>query len=155
MTYQNHTYPINPFILQKMDSFLRDQNFTHFVTLSMNDYQNIEDVRRKVRELHSRIDRRLLGSKWYKKPKDQRTFFIGFHEHINSNHHVHLLMRVKPEFERYIEGIVGYEWCHLTEKGTVDIQSIYSDGCVPYCLKEQYKSQNFESFIVSTEFIPT
>lgn len=154
MTTSKYTYSINPSILQQMVPFLCDQNFTHFITLCMNDFQTVDVVRNRVRELHGRLDRGLLGSKWYKKPSDERTFFIGFHEHIDSNHHIHLLMRVKPQHEERMFQIIIPEWLHLTPKGTVKIKPIDRlDTCSGYCLKEQYKLQNYESFIVSTEFI--
>ena len=55
----------------------------------------------------------------------------------------------KGRFEEHAPDI----WETLVKSGSINIQRTYDErGLISYCLKEQYKDQNFQSFIISTEF---
>lgn len=130
-----------------------DQNFTYFVTLVFNRCETIDSARKKLRMFHQKLDRKILGVDWYKKPHDQRTFFIAFPEHIASNLHYHLLVKVRDEYKGRFEEHAPSVWEGLVKSGSINIQEIYDErGLISYCVKEQHKNQNFQSFIISTEF---
>jgi len=152
----------NPHLINEMKGWLHSQPFNHFVTLTFNQryyYQAdriLEYSRDKLKFFHAKLDRRLLGPKWYKKPTEERTFFMAFPEKVTSNMHYHLLMNVNSN---YIDKFYYYAkpiWFDIMQSGTYDCQKLdskpNSGGYASYVLKEQYNPVNFNNMIVSTEF---
>ncbi|MGB4107665.1 MAG: hypothetical protein WBK55_07695 [Alphaproteobacteria bacterium] len=137
-------------LLPKFKVWLDSQNFTHFMTLVFNRPETLDSARDKLKKFHANIDRRILGTNWYKKPPEERTFFIAFPEHIQSNLHYHLLTRVNREHIERFEQHAPDVWETLVKSGSIDIQPF--TGRLDYCLKEQYKDQNYRAFIISREF---
>src|ERR1039458_439301 len=85
---------------QDLISFYSKMPFTHALTLSWNadvrprpasSKLGIERARRDVGALLARVDRRLLGTRFHKKPV-QRTTGVFFVEHPESNLHAHALI---------------------------------------------------------------
>ena len=149
----NQHIPFTTSILYKLGEHLSSYEFDYFVTLSFNDYHSVTVARDKVKAFQARMDRKLLGRKWYKKPTTDRLFFIAFPEHINSNFHYHLLLKFpKCPIEIMAKHMIDCMWKDIVPKGSTNTQLIQNDGCIQYCLKEQYKSQNYGSFIISSEF---
>jgi hypothetical protein len=146
-----------------MKGWLHSQPFTHFVTLTFNQryhYQAdriLEYSRDKLKFFHAKLDRRLLGSKWYKKPNEERTFFMAFPEKITSNMHYHLLMSVPEYHYEKFHHCAQPTWLNIMQSGTYDCQKLdatipNSGGYASYVTKEQYNPVNFNNMVVSTEF---
>lgn len=153
--YNEHFHPKK--IVPEMESWLERTPFTHFVTLAFNRTETIDSARNKLKHFHARLDRKILGSNWYKKAKEERTFFLAFPEHIHSNFHYHLLTVVKNENECRFNNSVEDAWKSIVKSGSVNIQSFRKsynpEGFVSYSLKEQYSSKNYQSFVISHEFL--
>lgn len=156
-----HTYTQIPskLLIPKFQMWLDQQNFTHFTTLVFNKQETLDSARDKLKKFHANIDQKIIGVNWYKKPQDQRTFFIAFPEHIQSNLHYHLLMKINEEHIERFERHAPIVWEKLVKSGSINIQPFRiankangSQGHSAYCLKEQYKNQNYQSFIISREF---
>lgn len=150
-------------LYKALPNWLETLNFTHFVTLTFNQRQYhrpdqiLEYARDKIKFFHSKLDRCLLGSDFYKKPTNQRTLFVAFPEKIQTNMHYHILMRIavlsENKFNTHAENI----WTSIMPSGTYDckvLRDAYDeDGLVSYAVKEQFKNVNFNHTIISSEFL--
>ncbi len=63
------------------------------ITLGMGLNCRPETLNKAAKELCCRIERQALRARWSEKPKADRLWAIGFHEHPNSNRHVHIAAR--------------------------------------------------------------
>ena len=54
-------------------------------------------LNRDIDKFLNAIQRRAYGPRWPNRPAADRPAAIGFHEHLDSNHHVHLAVRASPE----------------------------------------------------------
>lgn len=134
-------------------------NPSHFLTPALNRTERPDVAARMLKELYAAIDRKLFGKNFYKLNSIQRTISINFPEHMESNYHFHSFIhvpkskRVKFQFySKYFEAA----WRDISKSGNLKIIPIYTlkDACraVNYSLKENFKFQNYENFIVSSEF---
>lgn len=161
MTYPNYIQKKS--LSNALPPWLNTLGCTHFVTLTFNqrDYYRpshiLEFARDKLRHFHAKLDDCLLGSRWYKKPQGERTFFIAFPEKIPTNMHYHLFMRVtdkhENKFNQYAESI----WKSVSPSGTFDCKLLryapHPEGYADYITKEQHKNVNLNHTIISTEFL--
>lgn len=145
---------------QALPDWLEGLNFTHSVTLTFNQMGNyrpdhiLEYARDKLKFFHSQIDRKLLGSRWQRKPFDERTFFIAFPEKIATNMHYHLLVRVPEPHKDRFEILGKTIWPKIVRSGTYDCKAIYNcNGIISYVIKEQFKHVNFDHILFSTELL--
>lgn len=77
---------------REFNAFLCNQPVSHFVTLVFNEERALSLAHRKLIDWHARVDRALLGPKWAKQEKSDRTLFFACPEHIQTNIHYHLLL---------------------------------------------------------------
>ncbi len=162
MTYNttNHHYKR---LSQALLPWLSTHAYTHFVTLTYNqtDFykprQTLAIARDKLKHFHAKLDDKLLGSSWYKKPREERTFFIAFPEKIATNMHYHLLMRLHKRHEETFKAAASNIWKSIVRSGTFDCQAFDTapnpEGFLSYASKEQGKALNFNNSIISTEFL--
>lgn len=148
---------------QALLPWLDTHAYTHFVTLTFNQNnfyrpsQALSMAKDKLKHFHAKLDDKLLGSKWYKKPIEERTFFIAFPEKIAVNMHYHLLMRVHKHHEERFNEVAGDIWKSIVNSGTYDCRPLNTasnpDGYISYASKEQNKILNFDNSIISNEFL--
>ena len=78
--------------------FIIEQNHSVFLTLKFDfntlNKLTLDQMTRTLREFDSRLNRKLLGPKWSKKPK-QNVQWDAFAEKIDSHGHWHLLAKVE------------------------------------------------------------
>ena len=131
-------------------TFLRNQPVSHFVTLVFNEQRALSLAHRKLIDWHARVDRALLGPKWAKREKSDRTLFFAFPEHIQTNIHYHLLVR--PALTRTqiaFEEIAVTAWNDLVPAGGVSVLPITRKrGVVHYATKDIFR--NFEHAVFSS-----
>ena len=149
------------FITNDIDLFHR-KNFTNFF-VSINYNREMKDGNKALSQIHQRIDRKLLGTRYYLKPATDRTFFIYFQERTKNNHiHYHLLWSVPTDndkakrFEYMLAGIVK-KVCRSDTPQT-DIQTPVSvkniKSVVKYMTKDIWKNDNMKTFGMSSLFHP-
>lgn len=153
---------ISPHLLEKMNAqnlpwFLR-QNFTHVITLAFNRQTTLNGGRVSLKRFHARLDRALLGSRYFKRPQIERSFFYACPEHIASNLHYNLLLRVNADQVSKTTDIVDDLWSKVVKSGSTDVQLVcdaYDYGrWVGYLTKEQaYSAISHENAILSNEFL--
>jgi len=79
-------------IRRAMNELLRDMEAEYFVTANFNMGTSYEAARKTLKGWHARLDRKLLGGSWCRKAQDERTQYVAFAEHLDSNLHWHLLL---------------------------------------------------------------
>ncbi len=84
----------NKRIKKAMNEMVRDMDAEYFVTLNFNRDTNYEAARKALRAWHARVDKALLGGSWSRKARNERTFFIACVEHLDSNIHWHVMLRL-------------------------------------------------------------
>lgn len=133
-------------------------NAPYFVTANFNRDVSYNGAREALRSWHLRLDRRLLGPKWQKKPAENRTQFIAYVEHLSSNLHWHLLVRPPGHVSQTEFSAAAKDaWGCLVEGGSLDIQIARSkadrEKVASYCTKDLWIRENYEKFVLSTEFL--
>lgn len=153
----NDTYRYSAKRTQAMVQWFADNDYNYFVTLAFNQKSTSADyARNTLKRFSARLDRVLLGSDWCKKPCHERTAFFAYPEHMSSNFHYHLVMVVNEKDKQDIATVIDKCWQNLVYSGSTDVQC-FTDHETPekgvkYCLKDQIKNENYENFIVNSEF---
>lgn len=153
---------ITQHLLQRMHEvtlpWLYDQNFTHIITFAFNRNTTLTSGRSTLKNLHARLDRSLLGSKWFEKPKSERSMFIAYPEHMTSNLHYNMLLKVDPTNIDKATKKIPQIWSNLVSSGSTDVK-LTSEAhdlinLFSYQIKEQaYSSKSSEAYILSNEFL--
>src|SRR3974390_1919850 len=97
---------------EALADWLASQHWDYFVTLNLNATSSLSTARRHLKGFWNRFDRKLLGPKYSRKTK-QRTLIVAFMEHINSNFHLHCLVRFRMEVgwpEQRVPEVMNDAW---------------------------------------------
>lgn len=65
---------------------------TMAITLGIGLQTTAERLNRDAELLFNRVQRRAYGPRWFKQPASERISAIGFHEHPDSNRHMHVAL---------------------------------------------------------------
>lgn len=108
-----------------------------FLTLVTNGEGSTIGMRKNLKNLLARIDWSLLGPKWQKQPKDERTEGVFILEHVEGKIHAHGMLRLPPYDENNIHMIIGTHWATLCPGGNSLLLPI-GDAArrAGYCTKE-------------------
>jgi len=157
---QEQTMP-NHILLPHLNQFLRDQQFTLHITANFNRPTTYEAGRDKIKTWASFVDRKLHGRLYYRKPIEQRLFFVAVPElgACSDNLHFHLLAKVPDESLICFRQVAEANWLSLVKYGSLHVQEIAgSEGdqlrVVSYDLKEVGRGDNYANWFFSTEFAP-
>lgn len=116
----------------------RDLDVRYFVTLATNRDGTLAGIRKLAGNFCARMDRKLLGTSWNKKPPEARTDGVFFVEHVASNIHLHGLLRFPSGTGEGLRTTSAVIWNTLCPSGTVDWQAVDNlQSRVGYCLKER------------------
>ena len=111
---------------------------------------------RKIKQFDAQVHQEFLGKYFYKKPDNRRIFSICFPERINKNFHYHGVFRVPASLQGNFETTAMLEWRRVCSSGDLVIRPINDADAIEqatdYCLKEIYKIQNYEHFVLSSQF---
>ena len=129
----------------------------YFATLTFNRDVNYESVRLKLKHLFAGIDAKLYGKGFYKYELGRVDAF-AFHEHINSNYHIHTAIKVLKRHQKTLENSLPAIWQRLVPSGDTDLQFLPDANsrmrACSYLLKETYKKEVYDMFTLSREFWP-
>ncbi len=143
-----------------MREFLADTHFTHFITLALNDpMASVGRARRLLRDWDARMNRKLLGKRWHRKP-DERMNWIAFLETPWDNPHWHLLVQLLDGQEAAYEETRGEEffwcaeriWTELKPAGTLVAKDIDDPWVKNYVTKQLVDPLTWENFVIFREF---
>lgn len=145
-----------------MIDLFRDQRFTHALTVSWNRDTPLPVATRHLKALHALVDRRLLGPRYARKPRDQRTPAVFVYEGLSQGGfvHAHSLWRVRDRrhllpFARLFPGERGGVWNQIVEGGSYKLD-LNDDPRVfaGYALKGQHPGSAEDQIVWSTDFLP-
>lgn len=137
---------------------LRQNRFTHFVTLSTNA-PGTSSVRMRdlLKTWDQSLNRFLIGPKWHRRP-DIRMMWFAFLENPGTNPHWHLVAEIDQlDTDAQRERLEGFGleaervWCKLLPSGSVNVQLIWDEGAIDYSTK--FLSFDDDRVISSLEFI--
>jgi len=142
-----------------MTDFLEQGKFGWHITANFNRPVRYEVGRDKLKAWCSFVDRRLQGRSYYRKPADQRLFFVAVPEiGLSSGHlHFHLLAKLPEEKSGQFEQVAMSAWIDLNRAGSLFVQRIDDDPgslrrVIGYDLKQARKPDQYAQIIISTEF---
>lgn len=119
--------------------FLTTTGATHALTLTLNEPSNTNAIGAKLRRFFGMLDNKLLGARYHLAPLSRRTFYTAFAENVDSNAHVHALLRVVPDrhatVERVLSGTRQPIWTKVAPLGTHVLRPITDDGWARYSTK--------------------
>lgn len=122
---------------------------TLFLTANFNDTTDLVSGRSALRGLHARIDRRLLGRGWARRPSEDRSLAIWLPEHIDTNTHWHGLMTVPAADPSKLIDELPEMWTRIIPSGQLHVQSAFNaGGAAAYMTKDEH----LEHFVISSEF---
>jgi hypothetical protein len=135
--------------------WLTEFEWSHFVTISFNQATTDLSAHRELRRVHQRLDQKLFGRRFYKRPDVDRTFFIALPE-VASSLHYHALFRVPYEKHQLFETWAPVIVKNIAKASSCDVTPVRSqfdkERIASYITKDAYASYSIENFIVSSEF---
>ena len=155
-TYNSHA--VRKELQDAMRSFVISLNPAYFVTANFNvPDMTLQQSRDALNEFDKRVNRRFYNKKFCKQNLSDRLFFIAFPEHLNSNLHYHLLTRVPEQKKALFEIYAHYELTQVIPSASLHICKLKTQDDIRkvsyYSCKDNFKIENYENFIVSTEFM--
>lgn len=134
--------------------------FDFALTLSWNRSLPLAAATSDLRLIHGMVDQRLLGPRYHRKPKDQRTLAVFAYEGLGAGGHLHAhsLWRVRREhvwpFCRLFTGNRGGAWNDIVPSGSYAL-AVNSDPAASagYLLKGQHMGSEPYEVVWSHEFL--
>jgi hypothetical protein len=144
-------------IKQAVRDMLLEMDAEYFVTANFNGDRNYAAARNALKAWHARIDRKLLGGKWSKKARHERTQYAAFVEHVDSNIHWHLLLKLGDGVDAgRFEAVAADCWQQLVKSGELDVKKLNTAGdrmrTANYVVKDLWRHEAIERFVLSDEF---
>ena len=129
----------------------------YFITANFNRDSSLNSAKKTLGHWSAMVERSLLGKHWYKKEAHERISFFAFAEHLDSNLHWHLMLRLPDEnMKNHFRMIAANYWKQIVKSGSMDIQPILSEQdrikASSYVTKDLLKTENYLAFTMSTEF---
>ena len=141
-------------ISEAMVTLIQDQSCNYFITMTFNQPLSLTTTKKILKNFHAAIETILLGKHFYKRKSD-RLFSISFIEHIQSNPHYHGYFRVEKRFERRFKRYAESAWKDVCQFGGIVVAERHDEQLkktAAYVKKELFKVNNYENFVVSTDF---
>ncbi len=147
----------NKRVRKAMNEMLLDMDPEYFVTVNFNWDTNYEAARKTLKAWHAFVDKALLGGSWSRKAQNERTQFVAFAEHLESNLHWHLLLRLGDGADAArFEAVADRCWKKLVISGSVHLRHLDTEedkACkANYGTKDLWQQRAIESFVLSREF---
>lgn len=131
-------------------------DWSHFVTINFNNATTDASARRTLRRVHQRLDAKLFGRRYYKRPDSARTFFVAIPE-IASSLHFHALFRVAGDKHQLFVTWAPVIIKNIAKASSCQIDAIKSQAdknrIVSYITKDAFAQHSIENYIVSSEFV--
>jgi hypothetical protein len=162
VTTDNRDVGESPISMRKLQDefrrYLANRPLSHFITLTTNEDRNSRYMQKKIDQWFRRINRRMLGTRWQKKPDE---WMIGFFfcEKVGLNAHWHGLISLLEEQYDLFETKLPDVWNELVPSGNTDIQRIGPTekdkiAVSNYSTKLIKSFENYDNFYIG-KFNPT
>lgn len=107
-----------------------------YVTFVFNSPISTRSAQDRLEEFHQRIDRVLLGPKWYQQG-ERRSQYVAFIEKATTNLHIHAVFHLPTGGDTKFVSAAPAKWKKLAAAGNLDIQQVtYAEGVANYITKE-------------------
>jgi len=107
------------------------------LTLVYNDIVSLDRCRRDLKKLRNVIDRKLLGSKYYKRQPHERSQFWGVVEALDVFTHIHIGWQMpEPHGIDHFRKILESVWVDFSGKGWYDARDYYGSKWASYACEE-------------------
>ena len=133
--------------------------FHYFVTATFNDERPVASAHRALDRWHKYIDRKVVGSAHTKKPLSERVFFVAMFEHLDTNIHAHMMLRL-PElskFKRFTDHAEN-EWRKIVSSGDIDLKAFWfptgNIAASMYAGKDLHNPENYVAAMISGQNLP-
>jgi len=138
-------------------NFITSSNSDFFVTANFNRSTNIEGARAALKRWGAMVDRKFVGKHWSKKEPSERVFYYAAAEHLHSNLHWHMMLKLPNGVEKkQFVWIAENYWKQVVSSGSMDIKLLCNDAdktkTAAYMSKVLWQPENFKAFTISTEF---
>jgi len=154
-----NSFAYNKEIALAFADMFEQQDFQFHVTANFNRKTTLNNGRDKLKVWSSRLDRKLFGSRYYKKGIDDRIFFVAVPEYGDTslNLHYHMLIRIPENRHAIFNQLAESIWKEFNPTGSLYIQSIGDTSndrrkVIGYDLKDAWKNDCHENIIFSSEF---
>ena len=121
-----------------------------------NKEKVLERRRNDLKRFHEIVERKLLGKYYYRKHAKYRIKSICHPEHLDSNPHYHGIFSIPKRYHAKFIKIADDAWKEICKSGHLEILPLITDdqrkGKISYCHKEVFKIQNYENFVLHSEF---
>lgn len=120
-----------------MLQMIHDIEPTCFITHNFGYQIDPINAETKLKHFYNMADHAVLGRNWNKKPPDQRVCALGYWEHLDTNPHLHVLVRATSEHLEWIERYGPEAWLKCNHRGQLDAGPIRDQArAVRYAFKE-------------------
>ncbi len=127
------------------------------MTLNFNRDTDYTAARKALKAWHARVDKALLGGSWSRKARNERTFFIACVEHLDSNIHWHVMLRLGEGADtKRFDAVAEQCWEKLVKSGSLELAHLATDlenvKRARYTVKDLWQQKAIELFVLITEF---
>jgi hypothetical protein len=124
-----------------------------FITLNFNRPISIQGARSQLKGWLGRVDRSLLGRKWYQKPSSERTSGVATIENPDRNTHLHILLKFPPKAAELSTSALLTStcgtWNKLEPQGQFHYELIWSmAGVAKYTCKQFTRIDHLENCLI-------
>lgn len=101
-------------------------------------YVPLEQAHRDMDKLHRTVDRKLFGTRYSDRAEEDRSGFVGWIEHPDTNIHVHLSWRVPEIRADEFAAVITDAWMATSRFASIRVEPIRDDRWTRYILKDQW-----------------
>jgi len=153
------TFASRKTLIIEFATWLETHDFQMHVTANFNRETTHINGRNKLKTWSSRLERKLFGSRYFKKSPEDRMFFVAIPETggFSGNLHYHMLVRLPRAKHELFELNADAVWKNLNPTGSLFVQKITETRenmvrVINYDLKETWTKNSFPDIVISTEF---
>jgi hypothetical protein len=119
------------------------------VTLGMGLNARPQTLNKAAKELCCRIERKALGARWAQKPRQDRLWAVGFHEHPNSNRHIHVAVHAPDRHADWLMTNGNSIWREIRASGDWYCEPLESPAAYArYITKDLWKADTLDDIFI-------
>ncbi len=121
----NNGYTFNKRLNDELQQFIVDFDGDYFVTAVFNRETNLAGAEKRLEHWSNCVNRKLYGKKWFKLPATDRLQYIGAPEHLNSNLHWHMTLKLAGGKKDWRFAFIAPKlWQKYNQSGSMDVQKV-------------------------------
>ncbi len=138
----------------ELQKFVQKFDGDYFVTAAFNREVGIRGAEKTLQYWHNCVNKKLYGNKWYELEAAERMQYIAFVEHIDSNLHWHLTVKIGGDCKSWRFKLLAKRlWEKANKSGSMRVQKLETaqdkENISYYVTKETWKLENYNNFKLS------